>query len=121
MPARRLYQPAMVRIARRLCEIVLCLPLAAGAGGCSRTDDGTVVIPPSLDVRRVWRHDDPALSSTVVTENPTFPVAPVFERGSDRRATVPRRRIKTAPEPERPPVACHMPADENGRVQMMCD
>ena len=79
----------------RILLFCLC-PALLGASGCARTDDGTVVIPRPLDVRRIWdkapqysQVDDAQMETAV------FPVAPQEPRRTSARKKVPPKRQQT--------------------------
>jgi hypothetical protein len=117
----------MTTIKRRVLEIALGLSLAVGTGGCSRTEDGSVVIPRHLDMRRIWQNDEPQ-PPNLLSEDPTFPVAPVGQRASGQRDSGQKRdrrhrRVDAAPAGASPApgLACHEPSGSDGRVQMLCD
>ncbi|MFC3207310.1 hypothetical protein [Aquamicrobium soli] len=101
-------------------------------GGCARTDDGTVVIPEPLDIRRVdlgpldMRHPGrmrPVESrpNVVATVPEPFPVSP---HAGTRTARKSARRLSSA----RPPageassgLACRSVTRSGERVQVVCD
>lgn len=111
--------------------------LAMTLGGCSRTDDGTVVIPKALDARQVdlgpldLRHPGrlkpaPARPTVMAVSPEPFPIAP----GVTRRQTAiakagntakrPTKRT-TAPAPSRPGLACETATRAGERVRVVCD
>lgn len=115
---------------RRLFPGLVLVTLALG--GCARTDDGTVVIPEPLDMRRVdlgpldMRHPGrmrPAENrpTVVATVPEPFPVSPHAGTRSVRSSA---RRLSSA----RPPagetssgLACRSVTRSGERVQVVCD
>lgn len=101
-------------------------------GGCARTDDGTVVIPEPLDIRRVdlgpldMRHlgrmrPVESRPNVVATVPEPFPVSP---HAGTRTARKSARRLSSA----RPPageassgLACRSVKRSGERVQVVCD
>ncbi|RUV28835.1 MAG: hypothetical protein EOS23_21015 [Mesorhizobium sp.] len=116
----------------RILPFFLCPMLLLGSG-CSRSYDGTVVIPRPLDVRRFWdrppqqaQAEQPQLLQTNV-----FPVAPETpERAAARRTSTPvaRRRqitrISKDPTPSSEPakpLTCRNVSQPGKRVRMVCE
>lgn len=113
----------------RILAFVLC-PALLAATGCARTDDGTVVIPRQLDVRRVW--DKPPRQAQVSAA----PVAPgIFPPPpSAPGKAAARRRSKPAPttpsmnsqlpdassEPEKA-LACKNITEPGRRFRVVCN
>jgi hypothetical protein len=101
-------------------------------GGCSRSYDGTVVIPRPLDVRRFWDRPPPNVDyRQEQVENGAFPVAPQPPtRFSEHRVLAPAapRRHQTklstlpslSPDPAKP-LACRNVSEPGKRVRMVCD
>jgi len=98
--------------------------------GCSRTHDGTVVIPRPLDVRRFWDRPPPNIEyGQSEAENGVFPVPPQSPGFSERRRTTtaaPRRhRTPVAAPPSlsgpQTPLACRDVSEPGKRVRMVCD
>ncbi|RWF55276.1 MAG: hypothetical protein EOS50_14590 [Mesorhizobium sp.] len=117
----------------RILPFFLCPMLLLGSG-CSRSYDGTVVIPRPLDVRRFWdrppqqaQAEQPQLLQTNV-----FPVAPEMpERAAAPRIktpVAPRRRLARtsnnpptlASEPAKP-LTCRNVSQPGKRVRMVCE
>ncbi|WP_245316127.1 hypothetical protein [Mesorhizobium wenxiniae] len=117
----------------RILAFFLCPMLLLGSG-CSRSYDGTVVIPRPLDVRRFWdrppqqaQAEQPQLLQTDV-----FPVAPETpERAAARRTSTPvapRRQItRISKDPPTPssepakPLTCRNVSQPGKRVRMVCE
>ena len=99
----------------RLVPVALAVALLA-AGGCARTDDGTVVIPRELDARRIWdRGAGGTQTPPVRSGSDVFPVvAPPAVR------TLPPRKKKAAPGPVEKTISCSPAKDSGGRVRMVC-
>lgn len=120
---------------RQFLPGLLCMAMAVG--GCSRTDDGTVVIPEQLDMRRVdlgpldLRHPGrmrpEQQGPLIMPPSPEpFPISPQAKAMGDRRPgarTSQRRRQPVASGPADPfdTLACK-PAQRTGqRVQVRCE
>ncbi|CDX23486.1 conserved exported hypothetical protein [Mesorhizobium sp. ORS 3324] len=111
----------------RILPFVLC-PALLAAGGCARSDDGTVIIPRQLDVRRVW--DRPPLQAQVVAPPVAagvFPAPPEPARPAPRRyrkppATPPvgMQPPDTSPGPEKA-LACRNVSEPGKRYRVVCD
>lgn len=123
----------MIRMRPYFLGLMFCLPMAAG--GCARTDDGTVVIPPSMDMRRAWLRDEPSVQTPPVESGtqvfPTRPTVepivqqqPVVQRKKQRRparvATAPRQNGQAASQSSAP-IACGEARQADGRVRVTCD
>lgn len=119
---------------RRTFPLLFCLLLTAG--GCSRTDDGTIVIPQSLDMRSLdlgpldLRHpgrlrpaETPRLPVAAVPE--PFPISPQAKRVGERRtATRTAQRTRVRPRPAADPaapLACKPARKMGERIQVRCD
>ncbi|MGX9180985.1 hypothetical protein [Mesorhizobium sp. BHbdii] len=117
----------------RILAFFLCPMLLLGSG-CSRSYDGTVVIPRPLDVRRFW--DRPPQQAQVeqpqLLQTDVFPVAPETpERAAARRISTPvapRRRIaRISKDPPTPssepakPLTCRNVSQPGKRVRMVCE
>lgn len=111
--------------------------LAMTLGGCSRTDDGTVVIPKALDARRVdlgpldLRHPgrlrpEPARPTVMAVSPEPFPIAPGVTRRQTTTVTTantakrPTRRT-AAPAPSQPSLACDSATRSGERVRVVCE
>ncbi|PAP96282.1 hypothetical protein CIT31_06285 [Mesorhizobium wenxiniae] len=123
----------MLPMLGRILAFFLCPMLLLGSG-CSRSYDGTVVIPRPLDVRRFWdrppqqaQAEQPQLLQTDV-----FPVAPETpERAAARRTSTPvapRRQItRISKDPPTPssepakPLTCRNVSQPGKRVRMVCE
>ncbi|TPL12656.1 hypothetical protein FJ952_24460 [Mesorhizobium sp. B2-4-10] len=115
-------------------RIVPCLLSAAllFGSGCSRSYDGTVVIPRPLDARRFWDRPPPNVEyGPSEMENGAFPAPPqpptrFSERRPPPRAAQRRHlsRVSRPPPPssdEEKPLACRNVSEPGKRVRMVCD
>lgn len=125
---------------RHTLPFVFCLTLAAA--GCARTDDGSVVIPEPLDMRRAdlgpldlrhWGHMRPEETQPAIVPAPpeTFPVPPqakAMDRPRTRTTRPAKRRTKraavqkahTSSEPSSP-LACEPATQAGKRVRVLCE
>lgn len=123
---------------KRFLPGLLCMLVAAG--GCARTDDGTVEIPRHLDMRRVdlgpldLRHPGrmkPARTTPLVvaTTPEPFPVSPQARAVGERRVRVRAQNRRAVPAPatteakagQPQGIACQ-PATQSGeRIRMRCE
>lgn len=125
---------------RHALPFVFCLMLAAG--GCARTDDGSVVIPKPLDMRRAdlgpldlrhWGHMRPEETQPAIVPAPpeTFPVSPQAKaagRPAGRPTRPAKRRTKHAvphkaqASDESPSdLACEPATQAGKRVRVLCE
>jgi hypothetical protein len=114
----------------RILPFILCPMLLLGSG-CSRSYDGTVIIPRPLDVRRVWDRPPQAQAEQPQVWTDVFPEAPEVPKGvAARRATPPvtqRRRItrssNNSPVSSEPvkPLTCKNVSQPGKRVRMVCE
>ena len=112
----------------RIVPFFMGLALLFG-GGCSRSYDGTVIIPRPLDVRRFWDRPPPHVEYGQVEEG-AFPVAPQPPpRFSERRVVshaAPRRhrtRVSTPPSSTEPAklLTCRNVSEPGKRARMVCE
>ncbi|WP_137930783.1 hypothetical protein [Mesorhizobium comanense] len=99
--------------------------------GCTRSYDGTVIIPRPLDARRFWDRPPPNVDYQQPADNGAFPVTPQPpERFSENRPAKPalqRRRSTRSSMPSAPPpdsekqLACKNVSAPGQRVRMVCD
>ncbi|WP_258588964.1 hypothetical protein [Mesorhizobium sp. AR02] len=117
----------------RIGPFLLGVVLLFGSG-CSRSYDGTVIIPRPLDARRFWDRPPPNIDYAPQTNNGAFPVPPPPPqppgRFSERRVLKPamHRRHQTRFSPPPPPpsdpekqLACRNVSAPGQRVRMVCD
>ena len=111
----------------RILLFFLC-PALLASGGCARSDDGTVVIPRPLDVRRIWDKPPPQTQAgPSQVQTGVFPVAPQAPAGlAGRRLAGPPGQLETpsppslSSEPEKP-LACRNVSEPGKRVRMVCE
>ncbi|BCG77947.1 hypothetical protein MesoLj113b_14890 [Mesorhizobium sp. 113-3-3] len=99
--------------------------------GCSRSYDGTVIIPRPLDARRFWDRPPPNVDYAPQADNGAFPVSPQPPaRFSESRVSKPagHRRHQTRfsappPSPSEPEkqLACKNVSAPGQRVRMVCE
>ncbi|MER8574876.1 hypothetical protein NKH19_03995 [Mesorhizobium sp. M1338] len=114
----------------RIVPFFMGLALLLGSG-CSRSYDGTVVIPRPLDVRRFWDRPPPNVDyGPSEVENSAFPVAPQPPRRfSDSKVmthAAPRRhqtRLPASASLSAPakPLVCRNVSEPGKRARMVCD
>ncbi|WP_246674829.1 hypothetical protein [Mesorhizobium sp. B4-1-3] len=74
----------------RIAALILC-PALLAAGGCARSDDGTVIVPSRMDVRRVWDEAPPGATASRQIASDVFPLPP-----SPPQSPTVRRHSKSA-------------------------
>ena len=99
--------------------------------GCSRSYDGTVIIPRPLDARRFWDRPPPNVDYAPQADNGAFPVSPQPPaRFSESRVSKPagHRRHQTRfsappPSPSEPEkqLVCKNVSAPGQRVRMVCE
>jgi hypothetical protein len=109
----------------RILPFFLC-PMLLFGSGCSRSYDGTVIIPRPLDARRFWDRPPQAQFETDV-----FPAAPETPKRAAVRRTIapvtPRRHItrssNNSPMSSEPakPLTCRNVSQPGKRVRMVCE
>ncbi|TPK78311.1 hypothetical protein FJ950_10430 [Mesorhizobium sp. B2-3-14] len=114
----------------RIGPFLLGVALLFG-GGCSRSYDGTVVIPRPLDARRIWDRPPPNVDYQPQVDNSAFPGPPQPPgRFNERRVVkpAPHRRSQTRATTPSPPssgpekqLACRNVSAPGQRVRMVCD
>ncbi|MER8782763.1 hypothetical protein NKI25_31960 [Mesorhizobium sp. M0808] len=107
----------------------LGLVLLLGSG-CARSDDGTVVIPRSLDARRFFDKEPPPLQQPQI-ETIVFPVAPQEpERLEPRRTASHKTSNRRASRVASPPLSssephkllvCKNVSEPGKRYRMVCE
>ena len=110
----------------RIAAFVLCTVLLA-AGGCVRSDDGTVVVPSRMDVRRVWDKTPPGtapsrqMASEIFPPPPRMPPEPPARRHS--RPVAPSMAPQQSGDPSEPEkaLACHNVGEQGQRFRVVCD
>ncbi|CCV04954.1 conserved hypothetical protein [Mesorhizobium metallidurans STM 2683] len=131
VPKQRYNFAGVLPMLGRILPLFLC-PMLLFGGGCSRSYDGSVVIPRPLDVRRIWDKPPPqAQADQLQLESDVFPVAPQMPRRSvDRRSTAPtgpaRRMTRVSNNPPvlsgpAKPLACRNVSEPGKRARMVCE
>ncbi|ESY70257.1 MAG: hypothetical protein E5Y12_26515 [Mesorhizobium sp.] len=121
----------MLLMSGRIGPFLLGVALLFGSG-CSRSYDGTVIIPRPLDARRFWDRPPPNVDyGPSQVDNGAFPAPPQSpERFSERRVVKPalqkrhqRRLSSPAPSSSGPEkqLACRNVSAPGQRVRMVCD
>lgn len=109
-------------------KLLFLIVLALAVSGCSRSSDGSVVIPEQMDMRRIWDREPP-VQRVLLGQNPAvFPVSP--------QASQPRRVVAVAPRTRRAPIRttqtrnepvtssplnCRNVSEPGKRARMVCD
>lgn len=114
----------MISVSKLVLAVPFCLSLMS-AGGCSRSSDGTVIIPKQMDSRRFWQDDEAKRAAIERQQAANYPadnqeirfVDP--QSGSVRRT--PRPRTASQPQAGNAPLACRNVTGANGRVRYVCD
>lgn len=108
----------------RIAAFFLC-PALLAAAGCVRSDDGTVVVPSRMDVRRVWDKVPPGtapsreIASDVFPQPPRMPPGPVARRYSRPARLAPQ--LSAAPSEPQKTLACRDVSDQGSRFRVVCD
>jgi hypothetical protein len=93
-------------------------------GGCSRSSDGTVVIPKTVDSRRFWQDDEARRASAERQQATAFPASPeirfVTQQPGPRPATSAPSRASGAGSNTKP-IACRAVSGPTGRVKYICE
>jgi len=114
---------------RRIVPLFLGVTLLFGSG-CSRSYDGTVIIPRPLDARRFWDRPPPNVDYEPQVDNGAVPGPPQPPRQfSERRVVKPAvHRHQTRLSPSSPPsaepekqLACRNVSAPGQRVRMVCE
>lgn len=109
----------------RFAAFVLC-PVLLAAGGCTRSDDGTVIVPSRMDVRRVWDRVPPGTApsrqivSDVFPPPPYTPPGPPPRRYSRAKPPLDRQLSGDPSDPERT-LACRNVSENGRRFRVVCD
>ncbi|TIS73636.1 MAG: hypothetical protein E5X00_20805 [Mesorhizobium sp.] len=100
--------------------------LSGAASGCTRSDDGTVIIPSRMDVRRIWDKAPPGTTASRQIATDVFPQPPSAPVSSPSR-----RRVSTAPsfqpdladassQPQKA-LACRNVSEPGKRYRVVCE
>ena len=112
----------------RILTFVLCLALLA-ASGCTRSDDGTVIIPSRMDVRRIWDRAPPGtgasrqIASDVFPEPPSAPASASDRRHFRPASTRPSFQPNSPDASSRPEkaLACRNVSEPGKRYRVVCE
>jgi hypothetical protein len=119
--------PEVLLMLGRIAALVLC-PVLLAAGGCARSDDGTVIVPSRMDVRRVWDKAPPGTTATRQIASDVFPPPPgPPPPGAARRHTRPAAATPS-PSQDLPdtssgesPLACRNVGENGKRYRVVCE
>ncbi|RWA67176.1 MAG: hypothetical protein E5X49_12430 [Mesorhizobium sp.] len=112
----------------RMLAFVLC-PALLAASGCARSDDGTVIVPSRMDVRRIWDKAPPGTTASRPVASDVFPQPPSPTASpSDRRHFRPAS-TKPSFQPDSPDtssqqekaLACRNVSEPGKRYRVVCD
>ncbi|PWK67023.1 hypothetical protein C8K44_113143 [Aminobacter sp. AP02] len=110
-----------------LKRLALTLPICLSTvflGGCSRSSDGTVVIPKQVDSRRFWQDDEAKRAAAERQQAAAFPTEPEIRFATQQPGPRPVTRAPrtTADAANTKPIACRAEAGSvSGRVKYVCD
>lgn len=114
----------MISVPKLVLAVPFCLTLMS-AGGCSRSSDGTVIIPKQMDSRRFWQDDEAKRAAIARDQAANYPADSQEIRFVDPQAGSVRRtsrpRITSQPQAGSQPLACRNVTGANGRVRYVCD
>ncbi|WP_159091652.1 hypothetical protein [Aminobacter sp. MSH1] len=104
--------------------LALCLS-ATTVGGCSRSSDGTVIIPKPMDSRRFWQDDDARRAASEGSQAASFPAGPeirfVTQQPGPRPVTRAPRRASESAAGSAKPMSCRAITGPTGRVRYACE
>ncbi|WP_432283497.1 hypothetical protein SLT36_15935 [Aminobacter sp. BA135] len=106
--------------------LTLALTLGFSAtllGGCSRSSDGTVVIPKPVDSRRFWQDDDARRAAAERQQAAAFPTGPDIRFATEQPGPRPVTRApsRVASTGNSKPISCRAVSGPTGRVRYVCD
>lgn len=107
-------------------RLALALPICLSTivlGGCSRSSDGTVVIPKQVDTRRFWQDDEAKRAAAEREQAAAFPTGPEIRFATQQPGPRPVTRAPstTAGAASTKPIACRAAGSLSGRVKYVCD
>jgi len=124
--------PEVLLMFGRIAAFILC-PALLAAGGCARSDDGTVIVPSRMDVRRVWDRAPPGTTASRQIVSDVFPPPPSTPASLPASPTV-RRHSRPAsarpsfgqdlPDPaagEQNPLTCRNVGESGKRYRVVCE
>lgn len=118
--------PEVLHMFSRIAALVLCLALVA-ASGCTRSDDGTVVVPSRMDVRRVWDKAPPGTTasrqivSDVFPPPPSAPPGPTVRRHLRPGSAMPSKTLPDTSSGEQKPLTCRNVGGGRERYRVVCE
>ncbi|WP_378951507.1 hypothetical protein [Mesorhizobium sp. ANAO-SY3R2] len=106
-------------------SLLVCLS-ATLLGGCSRSSDGSVIIPKHMDSRRFWQDDEAKRAATERELAARYPEGGPQIRFVEQQAMSARRGPKSksggvGESRNSDPLACRSVASPTGRVRHYCD
>jgi len=110
----------------RIAALFLC-PALVAASGCARSDDGTVVVPSRMDVRRVWDKAPPGTTasrqivSDVFPPPPSAPPGPTVRRRPRPVSATPSRGLPDTSSGEQKPLTCRNVGEDRERYLVVCE
>lgn len=124
--------PEVLLMFNRIAAFILC-PALLAAGACTRSDDGTVIVPSRMDVRRVWDKAPPGTAPSRQIVSDVFPPPPSAPASLPASPTV-RRHSRPAskkpsfgqdlPDPasrEQSPLTCRNVGEDGKRYRVICE
>ncbi|SFQ15925.1 hypothetical protein SAMN03159463_05822 [Mesorhizobium sp. NFR06] len=124
--------PEVLLMFRRIVAFLLC-PALLAAGGCTRSDDGTVIVPSRMDVRRVWDKAPPGTTASRQIASDVFPLPPtttpsapagVAPRRYSRPASTTPSLNQNPPDTssgEQTPLTCRNVGETGKRYRVVCE
>ncbi|MCX8570126.1 MULTISPECIES: hypothetical protein [Hyphomicrobiales] len=112
-----------------LQRLALALPICLSTtlvAGCSRSSDGTVIIPRHMDSRRFWQDDEAKRTAIEQAQAGNFPAGSEEIRFVDPQSAPTRRSPRARPAnpaqaSDATPLACRAVTGPSGRVRYACE
>lgn len=109
-----------------LQRLALTLPICLSTAllsGCSRSSDGTVVIPKQVDTRRFWQDDEAKRAAAESQQAASFPTGPEIRFATQQPGPRPATRTPSVntDTANSKPIACRAAGGLGGRVKYVCD
>lgn len=123
--------PEVLLMFNRITAFVLCSALLA-AGACTRSDDGTVIVPSRMDVRRVWDKAPPGTTASRQVVSDVFPPPPSAPAILPASPAVRRHSGPASKKPsfgqhppvpasgEQSPLTCRNVGEDGKRYRVIC-